>query len=777
VLPGAHALPDPSGNMRALLIPLLATAAHAAPVAFDASSVRSGPWSDPATWNGKPPRDGESVQIHKGHTVVYDVASDDAFRVVHVAGTLTFSRDRNTLLTAGLIRISPGGTCSEDGFDCHEEAPEAAADGPLPALEIGTRAQPIPAGISARIRLRHFPGMNPETLPAIVACGGRWDVHGSPMPRTWLKLAATAKPGASEVTLAEPPTGWRPGQQVIVTGSLEPEFTKAQATAAGGATERRLISAIEGQRLTLDRPLDYHHLGESFRQSEAALLSRNVVIESAQPEGIRGHTMYHRDSAGGISYAEFRHLGKTGLLGKYAIHFHLAGNTMRGSGVTGASIWDSHNRWITIHGTDHLLVRDCVGYQSKGHGFFLEDATEQWNLLDRNLAVQATAAPRLPKQALPFDPNDGAGFWWANGRNAFTRNVACENDRYGFRFEVRQFSNFSPVLSLPRPDGKPQDTDVRHLPFLRFEANESHTEGLYSFNLGDDDGRHTSSDRGHPFIVRQLRAWETHYSLRPNLRFFLCDGLHVQRAVYGIYHPDYDHHVYRHITLDTVESEPINRGHDDESIQYGNFTMDEVTLRNCRTGRDPLIQLACTAPETVTGHFRGLIIENCRSESKVVDLGGGPRSETRQHPVVYIFHPSPATGGQTIEVVSRHFPDQLAKRGYAPMDGFTGPDVVASRTLHYEFPELLSPVDDLPPATMITEIHRSEGKLTVRGVSHDNESVQAITINGSPATIISQQHGVADWELSLPAADAITAEATDDAGNREARPHSIRLAP
>jgi hypothetical protein len=78
---------------------------------------------------------------------------------------------------------------------------------------------------------------------------------------------------------------------------------------------------------------------------------------------------------------------------------------------------------------------------------------------------------------------------------------------------------------------------------------------------------------------------------------------------------------------------------------------------------------------------------------------------------------------------------------------------------------------------MITEIQHSEGKLTVRGVSHDNESVQAITVNGSPATITSQQHGVADWELSLPAADAIMAEATDAAGNREATPHRINLAP
>ena len=65
---------------------------------------------------------------------------------------------------------------------------------------------------------------------------------------------------------------------------------------------------------------------------------------------------------------------------------------MRGSSVVGASIWDSGNRWITIHGTNYLVVRDCVGYQSVGHGFFLEDGTEVYNVLDRNLAVQAYVA-------------------------------------------------------------------------------------------------------------------------------------------------------------------------------------------------------------------------------------------------------------------------------------------------------------------------------------------------------------------------------------------------
>ena len=158
-----------------------------------------------------------------------------------------------------------------------------------------------------------------------------------------------------------------------------------------------------------------------------------MIIESADPNGVRGHTVYHRFSQGGISYARFAHLGKEDVLGRYSIHYHVVGDTMRGSSVQGTAIVDSHNRWVTIHGTQYLVVRDCVGYGSVGHGFFLEDGTEVYNLLDRNLGVQAYKGRRLPHQVLSFDPNDGAAFWWGNGRNTLTRNVSCENDTYGYR--------------------------------------------------------------------------------------------------------------------------------------------------------------------------------------------------------------------------------------------------------------------------------------------------------------------------------------------------------
>src|SRR5262249_16757768 len=159
-------------------------------------------------------------------------------------------------------------------------------------------------------------------------------------------------------------------------------------------------------------------------------------------------------------------------------------------------IWDSGNRWLTIHGTNYLVVRDCVGYQSLGHGFFLEDGTEVYNVLDRNLAVQAYHDKPQAGQALAFDNNFGAGFWWANCHNTFTRNVACENN-YGFFFEARAQEGVNLTLPVARPDGTRRPVDVRTLPFVRFEGNETHSNNTVGFNLGEGVGS-VGPDARHP---------------------------------------------------------------------------------------------------------------------------------------------------------------------------------------------------------------------------------------------------------------------------------------
>jgi hypothetical protein len=757
--------------------------AAAEPVHFNARTCRSGKWSEPATWaDGRQPKAGDFVQVRTGHTVVYDVESAEALRMVHVAGALRFATDRNTRLDVGLLKVAEGEETTEDGFNCHDDPAPAPPGNSQATLEIGSQSQPVPAGVTALVRLVYFEGTDRETLPAIVNCGGRWDVHGAPMERTWLKLGADAKKAAAEVKLESSPRGWRKGDHVIVTASANDysgsSFRKTARRAKQAQTEERVIAEIKGDTIVLDAPLAYDHAGSGEYRSEIANLSRNVIIESANPEGIRGHTMYHRDSTGGISYAEFRHLGKEGVLGKYAIHFHLVRDTMRGSGVRGASIWDSHNRWITEHGTDYLLVRDCVGYQSVGHGYYLEDGTEQYNVFDRNLAVQAFDGRRLPKQILPFDPNDGAGFWWANGRNTFTRNVACENDKYGYRFEVSK-RGFDPVLNLRTPEGTREARDIRSIPFYRFEANESHSEGLYSFNFGDDAHPSVHGDREHPFIARNLVAWDTHYAFRPDVQFLLLDGLKVHQAAYGVYHPDYDAHVYRNIHLDRIGAEPINRGLDDDSIQHGSFTYDGLTIENSSVGRDPLIQMACTSPQpNAEGHFRNVTLRaNKPSRGKVVDLGGGPRNDKLENPVAYFFHDFAAPNTIT-KVVSAKFPAPEGAN-FQSVSGFTGPDARAAEVKDVKFPELLSPIDDLPPATLITAIENlGDGRARVRGVTHDNGEIKAVLVNGTAAELHAATTGVADWTATIPIAPGqkISAKARDAAGNEERLPSELSLA-
>lgn len=194
-------------------------------------TIQSGPWSDGKTWEGgKVPGAGARVQVREGHTVAYDLKSDQVIRSIHVAGALTFARDRNTELNVGLIKIQPGTDASEDGFDCDAHLPNPDPAKPKPALEIGTAAAPIPAQFTATVRLHHVEGLDKETCPAIICCAGRMDLHGAPFVNTWLKLATHAKPGETTVTVQGDLAGWRAGDRVILTGTFHPDGNEKAPT-------------------------------------------------------------------------------------------------------------------------------------------------------------------------------------------------------------------------------------------------------------------------------------------------------------------------------------------------------------------------------------------------------------------------------------------------------------------------------------------------------------------------------------------------------------------
>ena len=202
------------------------------------------------------------------------------------------------------------------------------------------------------------------------------DFHGSPLCRTWVKLGATAAKGSTVVTLAEPVTGWRVGDRVILTATRTGPTRDA---AACGTREAPLRTDAEraSQTEERDRPGDrrrpadarparwsYDHLRDGDYRGEVANLSRNVVVESADPGGVRGpHDVSPRLGRLDLATPSSATWARRACSASTASTSTALGDTMRGSSVVGASIWDSGNRWITIHGTNYLVVRDCVGYQ------------------------------------------------------------------------------------------------------------------------------------------------------------------------------------------------------------------------------------------------------------------------------------------------------------------------------------------------------------------------------------------------------------------------------
>jgi hypothetical protein len=759
---------------------------------FDVQSIASGNWTSASTWSPRPPKAGDRVKISRDTRVTYDVKSDDVIRMIQVVGTLSFARDRDTLLNVGIVKVQASDTCSESGFACdfaHATAagePTLAPTGPLPALEVGTLSDPIPAEHTARIRLHYIEGMEKDDSPALACCSARMDLHGAPMSRTWVDLGADAGKGDKHVVISEDVTGWRVGDEIIVTASLHSNSGGDYRTDPSlRSTEERRITAIDGRKLTLDKPLEHRHFGTGDFRSEVANLSRNVIVESADPQGVRGHTVYHCYSQGGISYAQFAHLGKENVLGRYAIHFHLLEDSNRGSQVLGAAIVDSHNRWVTIHGTDYMVVRDCVGYGSVGHGYFLEDGTETYTVLDRNLGVNAFRGKPLPKQVLPFDPNDGAAFWWSNGRNTFVRNTSCENDEYGFRYDSQKRSNFDSNLSVRTPSGGFEKADIRTIPIYRFEDNEAHSEGLYGVVIAGTD--RAAPDLKHPHVLKNLRIWQVHYALRPQVPAMWIENVTIDHAVYGIYRPEFENHVYRNLHIASTSSEPFNRGQDDDSTQHGSITVDGLTFTNVEGDEIPLIQMSDNNPSgAAESHFRNVRVERRegRRQKALVDRGGGaevdPETPTSV-PVVLHDYFGPGRHAKVLSTAAGDFPKDSQKfRREAPL---TGEEARVKEVKDVAFPKLLDPIDDTPPATIITypprgiAAKRDGNRLIVRGTTTDNVRTKRVVVNGVEARDVDYNYH--QWEAVLenvsPGEVTITAHAEDAAGNVERHAHRLLI--
>jgi cell migration-inducing and hyaluronan-binding protein len=213
--------------------------------------------------------------------------------------------------------------------------------------------------------------------------GGTLNLHGD-RTNAWTKLASTANAGATSIQVLNA-AGWRVGDEIVLAST---DFDPRQA-------ETRIVTAIRGNRITLDSPLDYMHFGKiTFdvdERGEVGLLTRNIKIQAsadAEQSFLGGHIMAMPSSKMFVEGVELHRVGQNLELARYPIHWHLVGDAGAGQYIKNSAIHDTYNRCVTVHGTNSLQVENNVTYNNVGHCFFLEDGIETGNQFISNLVIQ-----------------------------------------------------------------------------------------------------------------------------------------------------------------------------------------------------------------------------------------------------------------------------------------------------------------------------------------------------------------------------------------------------
>jgi len=450
----------PAGGAAAQDSHVHADAGPAAP----AAAMRTMRWSDPAAWpDGRVPGAGDAVTIAREMDIVLDV-DPPALRSLTIDGSLRFSNDLDIGLETEWIYVRQG------------------------ALHIGSEASPHTR--NATITLTNtVPGEDINTMGdrGIMLMGGTLSLHGD-REHTWTKLAGTAAAGSNSIEVLDA-SGWRAGDEIVLAST---DFNPRQA-------EQRTITAVNGNRLTLDRALEYMHFGEvTFgvdERGEVGLLTRNIRIqasEDAEESYFGGHimAMLHPDVR--ISGVELTRMGQHLTLARYPVHWHLVGEG-QGQYIQNSSIHNTYSRCVTVHGTNNVRVENNVTFNTVGHCFFLEDAVETGNQFISNLGIQTKCHPTLPCEPshlgpaglvasrsvaagqqsehilLPSD-NTASTFWITNPDNIYRGNVAAGSDMVGFWFALPIHPNGQFAGTETSANTWPRRTRVRE-----FSGNTSHS--------------------------------------------------------------------------------------------------------------------------------------------------------------------------------------------------------------------------------------------------------------------------------------------------------------
>ena len=419
-------------------------------VLMDVTFLYADRWSSPTTWGGEvPPKEGESVQIPVGMTILLDVPTPELMLLL-IEGTLIVEDVPGITLDANYIFINSG------------------------SFQIGTPTHHFQNEFTLTLHGRRASPMMPIYGNKVLAvyCG-LLDMHGIPRSVTWTSLENTVMPGDTTLTV-QVVTDWKVGESIVVA-STSYEHTEAE--------QRTIVAITGGKVITVDTAFQYKHYAatETYgtktieMRAEVGLLTRNIKITGSKEGTDEQHGAHVMAYAPGddrvvarISYVEIFNAGQAFSVGAYPFHFHMIG-AVRNSYIIGTAVHHTYNRAFTIHNIQYLRIINNVAYHTMGHTIFVEDGAETKNRIENNLVVSVSRSwSRLNTDTTP------AGIWVTNPDNYVIGNHVAGSDAYGIWYDLHPNPTGPSATTLICPFGTPLG---------EFRDNVAHSAEKYGFRL------------------------------------------------------------------------------------------------------------------------------------------------------------------------------------------------------------------------------------------------------------------------------------------------------
>ena len=185
-------------------------------------------WSDIRTWGTDlPPVEGDLVYVPKGMALYVDQSTPRLDGIIVEDGKLIFADEVDMEIHTNLITVNRG------------------------EFRAGTEKKPYQHKLTFIMYGSYYGKQQPMFGNKGIGCMEcKFSMHGTPRTKTWSLLSSTVNAGVSTLSVSDT-VDWQVGEEIVVAST---NFDHNEA-------ERRIITAISGTSITVDKPFKFQHLG------------------------------------------------------------------------------------------------------------------------------------------------------------------------------------------------------------------------------------------------------------------------------------------------------------------------------------------------------------------------------------------------------------------------------------------------------------------------------------------------------------------------------------